>query len=85
MLELIEIAHVVILLLIIITALYAVQAKDLLVAVISMSIMSFLVSLEFYLLHAPDVAVAEASIGAALTAAIFIGAIRRTERMEGER
>ena len=84
MLEWIELAHMVVLLLIIFTALHAVIAKDLLVAVISMSVMSLLVSLEFYLLQAPDVAIAEASIGAGLTAAIFIIAIRSTERMEEE-
>ena len=84
MLELIELVHVVILLLIIFSALYAVMAKDLIVAVISMSVMSLLVSLEFYLLHAPDVAIAEASIGAGLTAAIFLIAIKSTKRMEEE-
>jgi len=37
-----------------------------------------LLSLEFYILHAPDVAIAEAAIGAGLTMAIFIFAIRGT-------
>ena len=84
MLDPMEIAHIVILVMIIIAALYAVVAKDLLIAVISMSVMSLLVSLEFYLLQAPDVAIAEASIGAGLTAAIFILAIKSTKRMEEE-
>jgi energy-converting hydrogenase B subunit D len=84
MLELIELVHVVVLLLILLSALYAVEAKDLIVAVISMSVMSLLVALEFYLLHAPDVAIAEASIGAGLTAAIFLIAIKSTKRMEEE-
>jgi len=39
---------------------------------------SLLLSLEFYILHAPDVAIAEAAIGAGLTMAIFIFAIRGT-------
>ena len=44
--------------------------------------LALLVSILFYFLQAPDVAMAEASIGAALTAAIFIVAIARTERYE---
>ncbi|MCD6101510.1 MAG: DUF4040 domain-containing protein, partial [Candidatus Cloacimonetes bacterium] len=39
-------------------------------------------SILFYFLQAPDVAMAEASIGAALVTAIFVIAIRRTERHE---
>jgi len=38
--------------------------------------------LEFYILQAPDVAIAEAGIGAALTTAIFILAIKGTVREE---
>jgi len=77
------IATIVILAIIIIAALYAAMAKDLLAAVVSLAVMSLLLSLEFYLLQAPDVAIAEASIGAGLTTAIFVIAIRSTKRMEG--
>jgi len=35
-----------------------------------------LLSLEFYILQAPDVAIAEAGIGAGLTTAIYIIALR---------
>ena len=45
---------------------------------------SLLLSLEFYLLQAPDVAIAEAGIGAALTTAIYILAIRKTRPKEEE-
>jgi uncharacterized MnhB-related membrane protein len=41
-----------------------------------------LLAFEFYLLKAPDVAMAEAGIGAAVTAAILIITIRATKRME---
>jgi len=41
-----------------------------------------LLAFEFYLLKAPDVAIAEAGIGAAVTAAIFVITIRATKRME---
>ncbi len=56
--------------------------KDLINAVIAMALVSLLASILFYLLQAPDVAMAEAAIGAALTTAIFIIAIRRTKRHE---
>jgi len=56
--------------------------KDLLSAAIAFGAFSFLLSLEFYILQAPDVAIAEAGIGAGRTTAIFIIAIRGTKRME---
>jgi len=56
--------------------------KDLLNAVIAAACVSLLAAILFYLLHAPDVAMAEASIGAALTTAIFVIAIRKTARFE---
>ena len=56
--------------------------KDLLNAVIASGIVSLLAAVLFYFLQAPDVAMAEASIGAALVTAIFVIAIRRTERKE---
>jgi len=56
--------------------------RDLISAVIAAAFVSLIASILFYFLQAPDVAMAEAAIGAALTAAIFIIAIRRTERFE---
>ena len=53
---------------------------NLLPAVSCLAVVSLLLSLEFYLLHAPDVAIAEAGIGAALTMAIYIFAIRATRK-----
>jgi uncharacterized MnhB-related membrane protein len=79
-----DFAQIVVLLIIISTAYLAIKLKDLLGAVISLSIMSLLLSLEFYILQAPDVAIAEAGIGACLTTAIYVLAIRGTKRMEGE-
>jgi energy-converting hydrogenase B subunit D len=66
-----------------ISALFIIRCRDLLSAAISFGIFSFLLSLEFYILQAPDVAIAEAGIGAGLTTAIFIVAIRGTTRWEG--
>ena len=56
--------------------------RDLISAVIAAALVSLIASILFYFLQAPDVAMAEAAIGAALTAAIFIIAIRRTQRYE---
>lgn len=56
--------------------------KDLISAAIASAGVSLCAAILFYLLQAPDVAMAEASIGAALVTAIFVVAIRRTEREE---
>ncbi len=74
----------VLLLLMIAAAIYAVVQKDLLYAVIATGIISLVLSILFYLLQAPDVALTEAAIGVALTTIIFVITIRNTERMEDE-
>ncbi len=56
--------------------------RDLMSAVIASCLVSLIASVLFYLLHAPDVAMAEAAIGAALVTAIFIFAVTRTNRYE---
>ncbi len=56
--------------------------NDLLSAVIASCMVSLIAAVLFFLLHAPDVAMAEASIGAALVTAVFVIAIRRTKRYE---
>ena len=57
--------------------------KDLIRAVVACAAVSLLASLLFYLLDAPDVAMAEAAIGAGLTTAIFVLAVVKTQRHEG--
>jgi len=81
---LINTIHIVLPILIVAASIVAVLLKDLLAAVIAVAAMSLLLSLEFYILQAPDVAIAEAGVGACLTTAIFIIAIKGTKRMEGE-
>ncbi len=76
-----EILHIVTPVLIVVCALLIARFKDLIVATITLAALSLLLSLEFYILQAPDVAIAEAAIGAAITTAIFIIAIRATKRM----
>jgi len=56
--------------------------KDLLSAVLAACLVSLIASILFLFMHAPDVAMAEASIGAALVTAVFVIAIRRTGRRE---
>lgn len=66
-------------------AVYAVIQKDLLYAVIATSVISLILSIFFYVLQAPDVALTEAAIGVALTTIIFVITIRNTERFEDKR
>jgi len=65
-------------------AVYAVVQKDLLIAVIATGVISLILSVLFYLLQAPDVALTEAAIGVALTTIIFVITIRNTVRYEDE-
>lgn len=72
------------LLLMIAAAVYSIHQKDLLYATIATGIISLVLSLLFYMLQAPDVALTEAAIGAALTTIIFLITIRNTVRHEEE-
>jgi len=60
----------------------AIESKDLLSAALILGLVSLLSSVLFIFLQAPDVAMAEASIGAALTTTVFIFAINKTKRFE---
>ena len=74
--------HIVVPIIIIVASIFAVVLRDLIAAVIAVAAMSLLLSLEFYILQAPDVAIAQAGVGACLTTAILIIAIRATRREE---
>ena len=50
--------------------------RNLMASAVALAGFSLLLALEFYVLQAPDVAIAEAGIGAGLTTAIFMVAIR---------
>ncbi len=54
----VEIIHISTLIMMIVASFLAVVFKKLLPSVIALSVASLLLSLEFYLLHAPDVAIA---------------------------
>jgi energy-converting hydrogenase B subunit D len=75
-----EFLHIAVPILIVVCAVLVARFDDLIIATIALAALSLLLSLEFYLLQAPDVAIAEAGIGAAITTAIFVIAIRATKR-----
>ncbi|MBN2615595.1 MAG: DUF4040 domain-containing protein [Bacteroidales bacterium] len=72
------------LLLMIAAAVYSIRQKDLLYATLATGIISLVLSILFYLLQAPDVALTEAAIGVALTTIIFLITIRNTVRYESD-
>jgi energy-converting hydrogenase B subunit D len=78
------IANTLVLILMVAASLVAVLLHDLLAAAVAMAAMNLLLSLEFFMLQAPDGAIAQAGVGACLSTAIVIIAIRGTKRMEEE-
>jgi len=78
------IANILVLILTVFASLVAVLLRDLLAAAVAMAAMSLLLSLEFFILQAPDVAIAQAGVGACLSTAIVIIAIKGTKRTEDE-
>ncbi|ASI99458.1 DUF4040 domain-containing protein [Thermococcus celer] len=69
---------------ILVAAYITITMRDLLSAAIASAAMSLLLSLEFYMLHAPDVAIAEAAVGAGVVTAVVVYGIAKTERWERE-
>ena len=69
---------------ILVTAVCAVMFENVLSSVIALGITGAFVALEFILLQAPDVAIAEAAVGAVLSTAIFVIAVKKTTPKEEE-
>ena len=69
---------------ILISAFVAVTSEKILSSVIALGVTGAFVALEFIILHAPDVAISEAAVGAVLSTALFIVAIRKTTKKEEE-
>lgn len=65
---------------IVVSALYAVMAKKILASILALGATGVFVSLAFIILHAPDVAIAEAAVGAVLSTSIFIVALRKVTK-----
>jgi len=72
----------IILLIVFVLAILSLEFKDLLSAIISLAAFSLLLSLLFYYLHAPDVAIAEAAVGAGVATTLFVLVVSRTKRRE---
>lgn len=64
---------------ILIFAAFSVYFENLLSSIIALSGLGFFVALEFIILHAPDVAIAEAAVGALLSPVIFIVALKKVK------
>ncbi|MBI9100064.1 MAG: DUF4040 domain-containing protein [Spirochaetaceae bacterium] len=73
---------IILLVLILGLGIYTLVSKDLLHGVIALSAISLLSALLFYILHAPDVAITEAAVGAGVSTIIFVWIIRHTERKD---
>ena len=80
--DILVIAHLIILFFLIATALATIFCKDLLDSIIIFSAYSFCIALTYLILRAPDVAMTEAAVGAGATSIIFIAALSKTSRRE---
>ena len=75
--ELVVILNALILLGVVVSAILAVRCEKLLSSVNALGVTGIFAAAEFLLLHAPDVAISEAAVGAALTPLIFIVTIKK--------
>lgn len=64
-------------------AYFAVHSHKLTIAIIATGLVSMVASIMFLLLAAPDVAMTEASIGSALTTAIFFFTLNKIRQING--
>lgn len=69
---------------ILISAFLAVKSEGILSSVIALGVTGTFVALEFVILHAPDVAISEAAVGAVLGTVLFVIAIRKTTKKEDD-
>ncbi len=82
--NILTIFNTLILLGILVSAVSSVLLKNVLSSVIALGAAGAFMALEFILLQAPDVAIAEAAVGAVLTTVIYVVAIRKTTPREEE-
>lgn len=68
----------------IVTAIIAIETRDLLVSVVMLTAFNFLMALLFSELGAVDVALTEAALGAGLTGVFFIMAVFFTKRRSAD-
>ena len=84
MIDLVSILNILIVLGMVITAILAVHFDNLLSSVIALGATGLFAAAAFLVLHAPDVAISEAAVGAALTPLIFIVALRKVKGGNGK-
>jgi uncharacterized MnhB-related membrane protein len=82
--NLVMILNVLVILGMVVSAILAVHFEKLLSAVIALGVTGIFAAAEFLLLHAPDVAISEAAVGAALTPLIFIVTLRKIKGGDGK-
>ena len=70
------------LIILIVAAVVAIEMKDLLNAAIVLALFSLVLTFLFFSLHALDIAIAEAAIGAGVSTVLFVVAISKTRRHE---
>ena len=75
--NIVVILNVIVVLGMVVTAILAVNSENLLSSVICLGITGLFAAAEFLILHAPDVAISEAAVGAALTPVIFIVTLKK--------
>ena len=75
--EIIVVLNVLILVGMVVAAVMAVHFEKLLSSVIALGVVGIFAAAEFLLLHAPDVAISEAAVGAALSPLIFIVTLKK--------
>jgi uncharacterized MnhB-related membrane protein len=80
--DLVLIAHLIILVFLVCTALAAVISKDLLDSVIIYGAYSFTIAITYSILRAVDVAMTEAAVGAGISSILFVAALSKTKRRE---
>ena len=64
---------------IVVAAILAVRFQKTLSSIIALGMTGAFMALEFILLQAPDVAIAEAAVGAVLTTVLFVITLRKTK------
>jgi uncharacterized MnhB-related membrane protein len=82
--SIVTILDVVIVLGLVISAVLACHFENLLSAVIALGVTGVFCAAAFLVMHAPDVAISEAAVGAALTPIVFIVALRKMRGGDGE-
>ena len=75
--EIIVVLNVLIIVGMVVAAIMAVHFEKLLSSVIALGVTGIFAAAEFLLLHAPDVAISEAAVGAAISPLIFIVTLKK--------